>query len=103
MAVSDVTVFPGFLTLVLTQFCKVTDFFLTSISDKRLKILMYHLYQMIKFKVCPKRRLNRGSNSQPPGHESDILTTEPPGQGVRKGEIARNEQFLLYPQCFLPV
>ena len=22
---------------------------------------------------------------------------------VRKGEIARNEQFLLFPQCFLPV
>ena len=22
---------------------------------------------------------------------------------VRKGEIARNEQFLLLPQCFLPV
>ena len=22
---------------------------------------------------------------------------------VGKGEIARNEQFLLYPQCFLPV
>ena len=25
--------------------------------------------------------LNRGSNSQPPGHESDMLTTEPPGRG----------------------
>ena len=22
---------------------------------------------------------------------------------VRKGEIARNEQFLIFPQCFLPV
>ena len=28
-----------------------------------------------------KSRLNRGSNSQPPGHESDTLTTEPPGRG----------------------
>ena len=28
-----------------------------------------------------KVRLNRGWNSQPPGHESDTLTTEPPGQG----------------------
>ena len=28
-------------------------------------------------KVC----LNRGSNSQPPGHESHTLTTEPPGWG----------------------
>ena len=29
-----------------------------------------------------KSRLNRGSNSQPPGHESDTLTTEPPGRGT---------------------
>ena len=28
-----------------------------------------------------KVRLNRGSNSQPPGHESDMLTTEPAGPG----------------------
>ena len=28
-----------------------------------------------------KSRLNQGSNSQPPGHESDTLTTEPPGRG----------------------
>ena len=28
-----------------------------------------------------KVRLNRGSNSQPPGHESVTLTTEPPGWG----------------------
>ena len=27
-------------------------------------------------------RLNRGSDSQPPGHQSDTLTTEPPGWGV---------------------
>ena len=26
-------------------------------------------------------RLNRGSNSQPPGHGSDTLTTEPLGRG----------------------
>ena len=30
-------------------------------------------------KVC----LNQVSNSQPPGHESDTLTTEPPRRGVR--------------------
>ena len=28
-----------------------------------------------------KSRLNQGLNSQPPGHESDTLTTEPPGRG----------------------
>ena len=27
-----------------------------------------------------KSRLNQGSNSQPPGHESNTLTTEPTGQ-----------------------
>ena len=34
-----------------------------------------------------KSRLNRGSNSQPPGHESDTLTTEPLGRGLRKGKM----------------
>ena len=29
-----------------------------------------------------KSRLNRGSNSQPPGHECDTLTTEPPARGT---------------------
>ena len=29
-------------------------------------------------------RLNRESNSQPPGHECDTLTTEPPGRGLDK-------------------
>ena len=28
--------------------------------------------------------LNRGSNSQPQGHESNMLTTEPPRQGEPK-------------------
>ena len=31
-----------------------------------------------------KSGLNRGSNSQPPGHESDTLTTEPTGRGSKK-------------------
>ena len=30
-----------------------------------------------------KSRFNRGSNSQPPGHESDMLTTEPPVRGEK--------------------
>ena len=33
-----------------------------------------------------KSRLNRGSNSQPPGHESDTLTTEPPGWGETRSQ-----------------
>ena len=37
-----------------------------------------------------KVRLNRVSNSQPPGHKSETLTTKPPGRGtiVRNGIIS---------------
>ena len=28
--------------------------------------------------------LNWGSNSQPPGHESDTLASEPPGRGTKR-------------------
>ena len=34
-----------------------------------------------------KSRLNPGSNSQPPGYESDTLTTEPPGRGSTISKI----------------
>ena len=37
------------------------------------------------------------SNSQPPGHESHTLTTEPLGQGRRN---ASNQHFILFPQFF---
>ena len=33
----------------------------------------------------------------------DTLGNKPFENTVEKGEIARNEQFLLFPQCFLPV
>ena len=72
MAVGDAYVFPGFLKPVLTQlfFPKPPTTFLTcSCRGERRKY------------AGKKRRLNWGSNSQPPGHESDILTTEPPGRG----------------------
>ena len=71
MAVGDAHVFPGFLTPVLTQlfFPKPPTTFLTCFSrGERRKY------------ARKKVRLNRGSNSQPPGHESDTLTTEPPGR-----------------------
>ena len=71
MAVCDAYVFPGFLTLVLTQlfFQKPPTTFLTCFCrGERRKY------------AGKKSRLNRGSNSQPPGHESDTLTTEPPGR-----------------------
>ena len=72
MAVGDAYVFPGFLTSVLTQlfFSKPpTTFLICFCGGERRKY------------GGKKSRLNRGSNSQPPGHESDTLTTEPPWLG----------------------
>ena len=113
MSVGDAYVFPGFLTPVLTQ--------------------LFFPNPPITFPTCfcrgerrkyagKKSRLNLGSNSQPPGHESDTLTTEPPGRLcgsglkphttqsrllatpkndafqniLRKGEDAGNQHFLLF-------
>ena len=72
MAVGDAYVFPGFLTPVLTLlfFPKPPTTFLTCFCrGERRKY------------ARKKSRLNRGPNSQPPGHESNTLTTEPPGRG----------------------
>ena len=66
MAVGDANVFPGFLTPVLTQlfFPKPPTTFLTCFCrGERRKY------------AGKKSRLNRGWNSQPPGHESETLTT----------------------------
>ena len=74
MAVGDPYVFPGFLTPVLTLlfFPKPPTTFLTCFCrGERRKY------------AGKKSRLNRGSNLQPPGHESDTLTTEPPGRGTQ--------------------
>ena len=61
MAVGDAHVFPGFLTPVLTQlfFPEPPTIFLTC----------YCTGEKRKY-AGKKSRLNRGSNSQPPGHES---------------------------------
>ena len=70
MAVGDAYVFPGFLTPVLTQlfFPKPpTTFHTCFCRGERRKY------------VRKKSHLNRGSNSQQLRHESDMLTTEPPG------------------------
>ena len=72
MAVGNAHVFHGFLTPVLTQlfFPKPPTTFRTCFCrGERRKY------------AGKKVRLNRESNSQPPGHESDTLTTEPPRQG----------------------
>ena len=77
MAVGDAYVFPGILTPVLTQF-----FF----SFQSHRLLFSHASAEVRGENTPeiKSRLNRGSNSQPPGHESYTLTTEPPGRGFQK-------------------
>ena len=76
MAVGDAYVFPGFLTPILKQpfFPKPPTTFLTCFCrDERRNY------------TGKKSRLNRGSNSQPPGHESDMLTTEPTRWGHFRG------------------
>ena len=72
MAVDDAHVFPGSLTPVLIQtfFPKPPTIFLTCFCKGERR-------KCARTKVC----LNQGSNSQPPCHESDTLTTEPPGRG----------------------
>ena len=72
MAVGDAYEFPGFLTPVLTQlfFPKPPTTFLTCFCRGERRNY-----------ARQKSPLNRGSNSQPPGHESDTLTTGPPGGG----------------------
>ena len=80
MAVGDAHVFLGFLTLVLTQvfFPKPPTTFLT------------HFCRCERRKYAGKRsRLNRGSNSQPPGLESDTLTTEPPRRDISESEMCQ--------------
>ena len=67
--------FPGILTPVVKQlfFPKPPTTFLTCFCRGERR------------KYSEKKvRLNRGSNSQPPGQESDKLTTEPPGLGRSK-------------------
>ena len=77
MAVGDEHLFPGFLTRVQTQLFppKPPTTFLTCLCrGERRKY------------AGKKVRLNRGSNSQPPGHESDTLATEPPRRGQYCGK-----------------
>ena len=75
MAVGDAYVFPGFLTPVLTQlfFPKPPTTFLTCFCKGERRNY-----------AGKKSLLNQGSNSQPPGLESDTLTTEPPGTPLLK-------------------
>ena len=82
MAVVYTFVFPGFLKPVLTQlfFPKPPTTFLTCFCRGERQ-------KYAREKNC----LNQGSNSQPPGHESDTLTTEPPGRGDRVANYPHNK------------
>ena len=89
MAVGDARVFPGFLTPVLTQIffpMPSTTFLSCFCRGERRKY------------AGKKSRLNRGSNSQPPGHESDTLTTEPPGRAevYRTSQPVFTQSFVLF-------
>ena len=78
MAVVDAYVFPGFLTPVLIQlfFSKPPTTFLTCFCRGERQEY-----------AGKKSHLNRGSNRQPQGHESDMLTTEPPAGGFEIEEL----------------
>ena len=97
MAVGDAHVFPGFLTPALTQIFfpnPPTIFLICLCRDERRKY------------AGKKVRLSRKSNSQPPGHESDTLTFEPPGRAkennVGKEQITgyMYQPFLHFPATF---
>ena len=82
MAVGDAHVFLGLLTPVLTQpfFPKPPITFLTCFCrGERRKY------------AGEKRSLTRGSNSQPPGHESNRLTTESPERGSKVKKLVNDK------------
>ena len=74
MAVGDAHAFPGFLTPIPTQ-----------LSFQIHQLLFSHVSAESERQKCAVKqvRINRVLNSQPPGHESDMLTTAPPGQDIQ--------------------
>ena len=84
MAVGDAYVFPGFLTPVLTQLFspKPPTTFLTCFLNRG---------ERRKY-PGKKNCINWGLNSQPPGHESDTLTTEPTWLGSKQCGKEQTEQ-----------
>ena len=84
-------VFPSFLTPLLTQlfFQKPPSTFLTSFCKRGWR-------KYARKKSC----LNWGSNTQPPGHESNMLTTEPPGQGISHLKTLWEKEKLLVTSYF---
>ena len=75
MAVGDTQVFPGFPTPVLAQLLsRATDYFSHMIQQR--------WEAEIRRKESSPQPGIELTSSQPPGHESDALTTEPPEQNV---------------------
>ena len=87
MAVGDAYVFTGFLTPILTLlfFPKPPTTFLTCFCRGEWRK-----------NARRKSRLNRGSNSQPPDHESDTLTTEPPRQVTEHGTYMKHHLAIIF-------
>ena len=55
---------------------------LHNLSFQSRRLLFAHASSEVRSENMPQKvRLNSGSNSQPPGHESDILATKASGQG----------------------
>ena len=72
MAVGDTHAFPGFLTPVLTQLSFQSHGLLFSQATAEVRV-------KLRQKDCVPQP---GIELKPPSHESDTLTTEPPGLGV---------------------
>ena len=66
-----------FLTPVLTQL-----FFPKPLTTFLIRFCRGERRKYARKKSC----FNRGSNSQPAGHESNTLTTEPPGRGLIRSD-----------------
>ena len=84
MVVGDAYVFPGFLMPVLIQlsFPKPPTTFLSKATN----YFPHMLLQRWEVKIVWKKvRLKQGLNSQPLGHESDMLITEPHEWGTASG------------------
>ena len=90
MAVDEAYVFPGFRTKAQPFFPKPPTTVLTCFCrGERRKY------------AGKKVRLNRGSNSQPPGYESDTLTTESPERGVCQRTVIPQDLVVCFTQLIL--
>ena len=82
-------VFSGFLTPVLTP-----------LSFQRRYLLFIHSSAEVKGENKKKKvHLNRVSNSRPPGHESNTLTTEPPERSPYFEKMVNRKHFRPQSAC----